>query len=148
MKSGMDYTIIHPGRLIDSPVSSLLVQLVQPALRLCVPGLTSSCLDELRSSPLVLCGQRLGLLCELTEGHKCCSCTLRQGLRIISADSGLSSSNSWPVQLEPLLDPPWLHLSMCCCCWQGGERQLVVDVDDKMMDHAQRSVPRADVAEL
>eukprot|EP00879_Flechtneria_rotunda_P004483 GHRR01004737.1.p1 GENE.GHRR01004737.1~~GHRR01004737.1.p1 ORF type:complete len:324 (+),score=108.60 GHRR01004737.1:104-1075(+) len=30
----------------------------------------------------------------------------------------------------------------------GGERQLVVDVDDKLLDHKTRSIPRADVAAL
>ncbi len=30
----------------------------------------------------------------------------------------------------------------------GGERELVVDVDDRLLERKQRSIPRADVAEL
>ena len=31
---------------------------------------------------------------------------------------------------------------------QGGERELVVDVDDKLLEASSRSIPRADVAEF
>jgi hypothetical protein len=31
---------------------------------------------------------------------------------------------------------------------QGGERELVLGVDDKLMQETSRSIPRADVAEL
>lgn len=35
-----------------------------------------------------------------------------------------------------------------CVCWQGGERQLVLGVDDELLAASPRSIPRADVAEL
>lgn len=35
-----------------------------------------------------------------------------------------------------------------CQFLQGGERELVLGVDDKLMHEQSRSIPRADVAEL
>ncbi|CAM9364896.1 unnamed protein product, partial [Ectocarpus sp. 12 AP-2014] len=31
---------------------------------------------------------------------------------------------------------------------EGGKRQLVLDIDDKMLERKSRSIPRADVAQL